>query len=397
MIDHPFFKEALPIIQALEESGHEAYFVGGAVRDLLLHRPIHDIDIATSALPNEVKTIFMHTIDVGIEHGTILVLRDGCGFEVTTFRTESEYSDFRRPDEVKFVRSLHDDLKRRDFTMNAIAMTAEGKLIDPFNGQPDLTKGIIRTVGDASERFSEDALRMMRAARFMSQLSFELDPKTCKALVDHAPLLSHIAVERKLNEMDKLLSAPDKAAGLSIIAQTGLYAFLPGLAGQKKTIERIAALQLQPLSVNQMWILIVYEAAAGDITNFLRGWRMSSRRVKRIEKGVRTLNRVLTEGWTDLLLYEMQLEAAVDCAEAMAVLDGRPSFSKDIISRWHALPIKSRSDLNATGSDLMEWTGKPRGAWIKECLELVEKAIMNREINNTKEQIKEFLLSCSRL
>ncbi|OLN23515.1 CCA tRNA nucleotidyltransferase [Domibacillus antri] len=396
-MEQPFFKEALPILQALETAGYEAYFVGGAVRDFILNRTVHDVDIATSALPDEVKSVFLHTVDVGIEHGTVLVLLDGRGYEVTTFRTEEAYSDFRRPDEVIFVRSLRDDLKRRDFTMNAIAMAADGQLVDPFDGQRDLNDGIIRTVGDASERFSEDALRMMRAARFISQLSFELDLKTLQAMIDHAPLLSHIAVERKLNEMDKLLSGSDKAAGLSLLIQTGLFAFLPGLSGQKAALEQVAVLPLQSLNADQMWLLLADKTAGRHITDFLRDWRMAGKRVKRIEKGVRTLNRVRAEGWHDVLLYEAQLETAVDCAEVVAVLDGKTSISKDLISRWHGLPIKSRDELDVTGSDLLAWTEKPRGIWIKECLELTEKAVINREIKNTKENIKEFLLSCNLL
>jgi tRNA nucleotidyltransferase (CCA-adding enzyme) len=397
MIDHPFFKEAFPILQALESAGYEAYFVGGAVRDLFLNRPIHDVDIATSATPDEVKTVFPHTVDIGIEHGTVLVLLDGRSFEVTTFRTESTYSDFRRPDDVQFVRSIRDDLTRRDFTMNAMAMTADGQIVDPFHGQRDLTNRMIRTVGNAEERFSEDALRMMRAARFISQLSFELDSDTWQAMKDHASLLSHIAVERKLNEMDKLFAGSAKEKGLSVLIETGLFLFLPGLSGQQTELLQIAARTLKPLNTDQMWLLIAYEATDRNVTDFLRDWRMSAKRIKRIEKSVRTLRRVYVEGWHDVLLYEAQLEAAVDCAEVEAVLDGRESNSKNIISRWHALPIKNRDELDITGSDLMEWSGKTRGIWIKECLELTEKAVVNREIKNEKEQIKEWLRACSLL
>ncbi len=397
MIDDPFFKEAFPILQALESAGYEAYFVGGAVRDLFLNRPIHDVDIATSATPDEVKTVFLHTVDVGIEHGTVLILLNGHSFEVTTFRTESTYSDFRRPDDVQFVRSLQEDLKRRDFTMNAMAMTSNGQFIDPFNGREDLNNRMIRTVGDASERFSEDALRIMRAARFVSQLSFELDSDTMQAMKEYAPLLSHIAVERKLNEMDKLFAGLAKEKGLSVLIETGLFLFLPGLSSQKKALVQMKARTLKSLNADQMWLLIAYEATDRHVTDFLRNWRMSAKRIKRIEKGVRTLRRVRAEGWHDVLLYEAQLEAAVDCAEVEAVLDGRESKSTDVIAHWQALPIKDRDELDITGSDLMEWSGKQRGIWIKECLILSEKAVVNREIENKKEQIKEWLRSCNLL
>ena len=152
LFDHQF-KQALPIIDKIEEAGFEAYFVGGSVRDTLLNKPINDVDIATSAKPNEIKEIFPKTIDVGIEHGTVMVLWKDASYEITTFRTESTYQDFRRPDTVEFVRSLKEDLKRRDFTINALAMDRDGKIIDYFNGQKDLENNLIKAVGIPEERF----------------------------------------------------------------------------------------------------------------------------------------------------------------------------------------------------------------------------------------------------
>ena len=159
----------------------------------------------------------------------------------------------------------------------------------------------------------------------------------------------------------------------------------------------MTARTLKSLNADQMWLLIAYEATDRHVTEFLRNWRMSAKRMKRIEKGVRTLRRVRAEGWHDVLLYEAQLEAAIDCAEVEAVLDGHESKSTDVIARWQALPIKDRDELDITGSDLMEWSGKQRGIWIKECLILSEKAVVNREIENKKEQIKEWLQSCNLL
>lgn len=141
------FLKSVPILELIEEAGYEAYFVGGSVRDYILGRPINDVDIASSATPQEIKRIFPNTADIGIDHGTVLVITDTGTYEITTFRTESGYSDFRRPDAVKFVRSLTEDLQRRDFTMNAIAMDKTGKIIDPFNGKRDLAqKGLSRLV-----------------------------------------------------------------------------------------------------------------------------------------------------------------------------------------------------------------------------------------------------------
>lgn len=180
---------ALRVIEKIEEAGHEAVIVGGAVRDFLLQRDVHDVDVATSALPEEIKKIFSQTIDVGMEHGTVVVLDEGKPIEVTTYRTEGTYSDYRRPDEVIFVRELSQDLERRDFTINAMAFTKSGEIIDLFNGKDDLHVGLIRAVGDANSRFREDALRMLRAIRFSAQLGFDIEEKTLEAIQKDSDLI----------------------------------------------------------------------------------------------------------------------------------------------------------------------------------------------------------------
>ncbi|HRK99784.1 MAG TPA: CCA tRNA nucleotidyltransferase, partial [Trichococcus flocculiformis] len=182
IIEAPEFQKAIPIIEAIERAGYEAYFVGGSVRDALLHLDISDVDIASSAMPEEIQRIFPITFDVGIQHGTVMVLHERETYEITTFRTESKYEKFRRPEKVEYVRSLQDDLKRRDFTINAIAIDRHGNIKDFFSGQEDLANKLIRAVGNPEERFREDALRMMRAARFVSQLDFEIEQATKEAI-----------------------------------------------------------------------------------------------------------------------------------------------------------------------------------------------------------------------
>ena len=176
------FQKALPILRKIQEAGYQAYFVGGCVRDVLLNHTIHDVDIASSAYPQEIKELFERTVDVGIEHGTVLVLEGGQEYEITTFRTEDAYVDYRRPSQVHFVRSLDEDLKRRDFTINALALDSEGNLVDLFQGLEDLQTGVIRAVGLASVRFQEDALRIMRGFRFQASLDFELETETFAAM-----------------------------------------------------------------------------------------------------------------------------------------------------------------------------------------------------------------------
>ena len=190
----PLFQEAIPVLGQIESHGYEAYFVGGCVRDTLLNKKINDIDIASSARPEEVEGMFPITFDVGKEHGTIVVVVDKAPYEITTFRTEGDYTDFRRPDEVNFVRNLREDTLRRDFTINAMAFDRQGKLYDYHGGVKDLNDHLIRCVGNAQERFLEDALRMMRAIRFASQLDFEIEEKSFKAIQTLKANLQYISV-----------------------------------------------------------------------------------------------------------------------------------------------------------------------------------------------------------
>lgn len=193
------------IITKLESAGYEAYAVGGCVRDSLLGRTPSDWDVTTSAKPQQVKEIFRHTIDTGIRHGTVTVMLDREGFEVTTYRIDGEYEDSRHPKEVVFTANLIEDLRRRDFTINAFAYNDRGGVVDAFGGMEDLKKGIIRCVGEASERFGEDALRMLRAVRFSAQLGFSIAGETKAAIRELAPSLANISAERIQAELVKLL------------------------------------------------------------------------------------------------------------------------------------------------------------------------------------------------
>jgi len=195
------------IISSLESAGFSAYAVGGCVRDKLLGREVNDFDITTSALPHETKEVFKNftVIETGIKHGTITVIIDRKPYEITTFRVESGYEDCRHPDKVSFVRDVESDLARRDFTVNAIAFSPRKGIIDPFGGIEDLHSGIIRAVGDPYIRFSEDALRILRALRFSATLGFDIEPDTSKAILSLAPNLSKVSSERIYEELKKLV------------------------------------------------------------------------------------------------------------------------------------------------------------------------------------------------
>lgn len=201
-------EQAKQILETIQKAGHEAYLVGGCVRDTLLGRTPNDYDITTSAMPEEVKALFDRTIDTGIKHGTVTVLLGGKDFEVTTFRIDGKYADNRHPESVTFTRSLREDLLRRDFTVNAFAYSPQTGLIDCFDGLRDLKEGVIRAVGDPDKRFEEDALRILRAVRFSAQLGFGIEPGTRKACQRQAWRLENVSMERIRDELLKMILSP---------------------------------------------------------------------------------------------------------------------------------------------------------------------------------------------
>lgn len=209
------------IIDTLMRAGYEAYAVGGCIRDSLLGREPKDWDITTSASPAEVKALFPKTVDTGIAHGTVTVLLNREGFEVTTYRVDGTYEDFRHPKEVTFTPDLNEDLKRRDFTINAMAYNDTDGLIDAFDGAGDLERKIVRCVGDPKERFSEDALRMMRAVRFGAQLGFTVEEQTRSAICALAPALKKISAERIQSELVSLLIS-DHPEEMRTLYETGI-------------------------------------------------------------------------------------------------------------------------------------------------------------------------------
>ena len=214
-------KEVKHIIDILTQNGYEAYAVGGCVRDSILGRVPGDWDITTSALPQQVKTLFRRTIDTGIQHGTVTIMLGKNGYEVTTYRIDGKYEDSRHPESVEFTPNLEEDLKRRDFTINAMAYNDENGIVDIFGGIDDIRNRIIRCVGNAHDRFTEDALRILRAVRFSAQLGFEIDKATKEAARELAPTLVKISRERIHTELNKLLLS-DNPDYFSVVYELGV-------------------------------------------------------------------------------------------------------------------------------------------------------------------------------
>lgn len=378
------FKEALPILERIIEAGHEAYFVGGSVRDLILGHKIHDVDVATSAFPEEVKQIFPRTIDVGIEHGTVLVLDKEHQYEVTTFRTESTYQDYRRPDEVVFVRSLEEDLKRRDFTMNALAMTTNGDIIDLFNGIKAIEDRVIVAVGDAFERFNEDALRMMRALRFSSQLDFEIESHTKMAILNNHELLSKIAIERIYVEWVKLLMGDSREKGLRAFVETKCYTQCPNL--EMKEFELMAFSKINPLmkldSEEIAWLCLFIALGVTSAKTFLSPWKVSKKLSQVTQDALVMYSKRLDSDWTADMLYHSGVDV-ISLVEQARAFFGLAYNVEASLELYQSLPIKQLKDLNITGSELAKELGKTPGPWLGKLLKKLEANVLHEDIENT--------------
>ena len=379
------FVAALPILETIEAAGFEAYFVGGSVRDTLLGKPIHDVDIATSAYPEEVKALFERTVDTGIEHGTVMILDHGQGYETTTFRTESTYTDFRRPDEVTFVRSLAEDLKRRDFTVNAFALTKDGEIIDMFDGLSDMENHVLRAVGEAEERFHEDALRMMRAVRFAAQLDFKIEAATLQAIKDNAPLLANIAIERTNVEFTKLLQGKAARYGLLEMIATNLNQYMPGL--EVVDIDLIGYAELladaQPQNDVAAWTLLVFELGLTpeDAVVFLKKWKQSNDMVKTIKASIRLLNKLRLGDVAAWDLYEAG--NAIDNVLAVAKLSELVVDVAGLKSCYEDLKIKNKGELAFNGGNLTKELGMKPGPLFGKILATLEQKVVAGDLNNS--------------
>lgn len=259
MIEFP--RPVVRLIRTLNEAGYEAYAVGGCVRDALLGRQPNDWDLTTSALPEQIKACFANrrVIETGIKHGTVTVLDGGVPYEITTYRLDGAYSDHRRPDSVEFVSDLKEDLRRRDFTVNAMACHPETGVVDLFGGQDDLRAGIIRCVGEPEHRFTEDALRILRALRFASTYDFAIAPATGRAALKLAPTLQNVSPERIFVELKKLLCGKGARRVLAEYSDI-LFTIFPALAPMR------GCAQNNPHHAYDVWThtLIALENAPAD-------------------------------------------------------------------------------------------------------------------------------------
>ena len=371
------FNSAINILEKFNEAGYEAYFVGGCVRDYLLNDEFSDIDITTNALPEEVKQIFRKSIDTGIQHGTVTILVDEDSFEVTTFRTEDDYIDHRTPEKVEFVSDLKEDLDRRDFTINAMALDSKGELYDYHCGERDLRNKVIKTVNNPNERFFEDALRMLRSFRFSSKLGFEIEENTLKAIKNNAELIKFVSIERIVNEFRKLLTGRGNKRSLELLLDSKLNNYIPFLDEISKIIDFSNYTFCQSLYILSKINDISFEK--------LKELKLSNKEIKQIKIYEKINEDFSSNVPLEIILYNYDVNDVTFIASYSNYCD------KEDIEKIK-LPIKSFNDIAITSMEIISIIDKPAGPWIKEIIKKLEEDIILYKIDNTKKDILDFLM-----
>ena len=383
------------IISKLEKADFEAYAVGGCVRDSILQRSPEDWDITTSAKPEEVKRLFSTTIDTGLQHGTVTVVIEKEGFEVTTFRLDGDYTDGRHPDRVAFTSSLTEDLRRRDFTINAMAYSEKTGLIDEFDGERDLEDGVIRAVGDACERFSEDALRMLRAIRFAGQLNFKIADETFDAIKELSPNIAKVSVERIAKELDKLLLSGNPEY-IALVYETGIFSVIAPevamlfengeISASTKALSRASFPEKKELY--QIRLAIFLEGLGADkAAKLLKRLKLDNDTINTVKKLLELSLREVENNETDMRRtvkeagYKM-MPLLLEMRRAKGLKDNKDLY-QTVIDNGYCTSI---SELNINGKDLMD-AGIPKGALIGSTLERLLELVIEKPELNTRESL----------
>ena len=380
------------VIGKIRDAGYEAFAVGGCVRDTLLGRTPEDWDVTTSARPEAVKAIFERTVDTGLQHGTVTVLKNRKGYEVTTYRIDGEYHDGRHPDSVEFTPNLLEDLKRRDFTINAMAYSHETGIVDEFGGMEDLKAGIVRCVGRPEDRFTEDALRLLRALRFSAQLGFEIEESTYAAIKTIAPNLAKVSKERVQAELTKLLLSahPER---IFLLKETGLSAqIVPGFDAVFAPA-LFSKLSQLPAEKSLRWAGFLLCQSTKQAEAVLKGLKMDNETIGNVSR--------MIEGAKETLPLEKpavrramsrytpyQLEGALKLKELMGSPDAGEirRLREEIIRDGDCVSLK---DLAVKGRDLLE-AGVERGPMVGEILNhLFDLVLLHPEKNDRELLLKE--------
>lgn len=389
------------IINTLEKNGYEAYAVGGCVRDAIIGKEPNDWDITTNATPMQVKKLFKHTIDTGIQHGTVTIMIHKVGYEVTTYRIDGKYADGRHPDKVEFTVSLKEDLKRRDFTINAMAYNDTKGIIDLFGGIEDLKEGIVKCVGNPYNRFDEDALRILRAFRFAAVLNFEVEEKTKKAAGDLAENLNKISKERIRTELDKLIMS-DTPEKLMEARKCGLLKYILSEVEDDINIELVKAM---PKNNYMKWAALLYHREEEEVSKILKKLKFDNKTVnicKRIVGYSKDFRNIYKENVrvaaheVGVDIFDKFLEFSKVCINLQDWKGGEYPDNSDYINNIEHLYKKviddgdclSLKELAVKGGDLME-IGVPKGAKLGEILNILLYKVLDNPKYNNREKLLE--------
>lgn len=314
--------------------------------------------------------------------------------EVTTYRTESDYEDFRHPQQVHFVSSLHEDLARRDFTMNALAMDRHGVVYDYFQGKDDLHNRRIRTVGEPAHRFSEDALRMLRAIRFAAQLEFTIEVEALSAMETHAGLLQNVAVERIGAEFEKMMAADGIQSGLRYLIESHICERVAPFDEIQSVFKHVHTYHMQPLNIVDRWVfLLSWVEDSRRAAQFMRALRMKKTFIQEVKQRLSALEQYPhheCSTWTREQLYEVGLPVATSVLIVNQVKRSGTYQSQDVSrlkNMYAALPIQSAQDLAVTGQDIKNYLQRRPGPWIQRCLYELSKAVLHEKVQNKREPL----------
>ena len=371
----------IELLEKLHDHGHKAFFVGGFVRDRLLGMPTDDIDITTDATPAQVAGIFPEAKPTGIKYGTVTVQRGSFTFEITTFRSESHYLDHRHPEKISFAANLEDDLRRRDFTINAIAMTNSLEIIDPYSGRDDLKRRLIRAIGNPKERFREDALRILRAFRFVSKMDFEFEAATAKELTASASLLEKIANERIIGEFRKIINYPHALKAFRLLHQLGIGS---GIKTLETMFNFMHGQKRFSLSEWEFYALAFHLDGLSEIPHC---WRFSNKQ-KSIVTSIMTLAEVTkADRFDEVLVYAYGLDLCLAANNVNRTLDPGNDQEQRIRTIWENLPIRKVCELKFKGEDILKTTAITDVRQIGAIIDEVVMRVVTGQLENTYEAI----------
>ncbi|MFP4478258.1 MAG: CCA tRNA nucleotidyltransferase [Candidatus Izemoplasmatales bacterium] len=365
------------ILKKLNDSGYEAYFVGGYVRDKFLNIESNDIDIATNALPSDVETLFENTVATGKKYGTVTVFIENHGFEITTYRIDQEYINYRQPEYVEFSSDLKDDLIRRDFTMNALAEDIHGDVIDMFDGKADIQQRIIRAIDDPYKRFNEDALRILRAIRFVGKLDFSIEDDTFNAMKKHVQLLDELPTERIIKEIELILKQNHIKNVYQLMSDIKLGHVFENL---EPAIDKLKNTTLN-VSIEQFFALGLYPDEKLDIIK----WRFSKKQIRDIETIIELMDLLLKQRLTPIIIYNNPRKSLLEANELLTHFFDYENQEDKIVNLYRHLKINSFKDLEISGHEIAPLVKDPKS--VGKIIEDLIEDVLNDKLENDKDTL----------